>query len=316
MNRVTRTCRPGQRRLRRRTLDSDPAAVGRARRTRRPRGHRYRRAAGGRLCPRFRPVDLWQPLTASVDNVENRNWRGFVAMGRLRRGATMREPSRVELDVIRGPSSPRGIRTRIPAGECGSRLARRDRRLRPHDVLDFLGATGFVLLIACANVAGLLLVRATRRASEFAVRASLGAGRGRLVRQLLTESLLFSIVAGLLGLLLASWTTQAFVALAPASIPRLDEIAIDGRVAVFAIAISVATALIFGLAPARAVSRIDVSDGAQGAPARDIAGDAASLGACGRRGRACADAVCERRTADARVHEHDGLGSRVQGARA
>jgi putative ABC transport system permease protein len=122
----------------------------------------------------------------------------------------------------------------------------------------FLGATAFVLLIACANVAGLQLVRATRRASEFAVRTSLGAGGGHLVRQFLSESLVISLVGGFLGLLLASWTTRAFVSMAPAGIPRLDEVTIDGRVALLTVLLSVATAAIFGLAPARQASRMDL----------------------------------------------------------
>ncbi len=246
----------------RRTLNADPAAVGRALNI----DGRAVTVIG--VLPEDAyiadfDVEVWQPLTASIDNVDNRKWRGFMAIGRLAPGVTVTQ-LRAQLETVRNQ-----LATAYPDAnaEWGTRaVSLRDQMVGSArtTLWMFLSATAFILLIACANVAGLLLVRATRRASEFAVRASLGAGRGRLVRQLLTESLLFSIVAGLLGLLLASWTTQAFVALAPASIPRLDEIAIDGRVAVFAIAISVATALIFGLAPARAASRIDVSTALKG----------------------------------------------------
>jgi len=246
-----------------RTLHGDPSAVGR---TLNMDGRAVTLIGvlpKDAYVPELDFVQVWQPLTASLDRVDNRKWRGFIGIGRLAPGATMTE-LRAQLETVRNQ-----LAAAYPDAnaEWGARaVSLRDQTVgsTKATLWMFLGATAFVLLIACANVAGLLLVRATRRASEFAVRASLGAGRGRLVRQLLTESLVFSVVAGLLGLLLASWTTQAFVALAPASIPRLDEVAIDARVAVFAIAISVATALIFGLAPAREASRIDVSTALKG----------------------------------------------------
>ena len=203
-------------------------------------------------------VQVWKPLTASIDNVTNRQWRGFTAIGRLAGGAS-RETLGAELETIRArlaqayPEANKdwglrivGLRTQV-VGDISRTL------------WIFLGAVGFVLLIACANVASLLLVRASGRAAEFAVRVSLGARRGRLAQQLVTESLVLSLVGGAFGLLLAGWTTSAFVALAPARIPRLAEVSIDGRVMAFAFLLSVATALIFGSAPARQASRADVN---------------------------------------------------------
>jgi putative ABC transport system permease protein len=221
--------------------------------------------------PQFDFVQVWTPLTASIDNVDNRKWRGFMAIGRLAAGVTVPQ-LRAELDTVRAQ-----LAAAYPDAnaEWGTRVAGLREQMvgsTRRTLWTFLGATAFVLLIACANVAGLLLVRATRRASEFAVRASLGASRGRLVRQLLTESIVFSVTGGLLGLLLASWTTRAFVLVAPQSIPRLDEVAIDGRVAAFAVMLSVATAVVFGLAPARRASHVDVSGvlkGARHGSARD-----------------------------------------------
>jgi len=114
-----------------------------------------------------------------------------------------------------------------------------------------LGAVSFILLIACANVANLMLARGAARRQEVAVRASLGASRMRLIRQLLTESALLALLGGTLGLLVASWTLPALVALVPEGmIPRLDEVTINGQVLAFTLILSLATSLLFGLAPA------------------------------------------------------------------
>jgi putative ABC transport system permease protein len=117
-------------------------------------------------------------------------------------------------------------------------------------LLMLIVAVGFVLLIACANVANLLLVRATGRGKELAIRLALGAGKWRVVRQMLTESLLLSLFGGGAGLLVAKWTREALLALRPTSLPRFNAIEIDGRVLLFTLAISIAAGLLFGLVPA------------------------------------------------------------------
>lgn len=118
-----------------------------------------------------------------------------------------------------------------------------------------LGAVGFVLLIACANVAGLLMARGTARRREIAVRTALGAGRSRLLAQLLTESLVLALAGGIGGLLLGSWLLSALIQLAPDNLPRLDEVTLDWRVALFTLAATVIVGVIFGLAPALQASK-------------------------------------------------------------
>jgi putative ABC transport system permease protein len=126
-------------------------------------------------------------------------------------------------------------------------------------LLVVLGAVGFVLLIACANVAGLLVARGAARRREIAVRTALGAGRGQLIRQLLTESLVLAIAGGLAGMLVANWALDLLVGAAPENLPRLGDIALDWRVGAFAFVATLAVGVLFGLAPALSSSRPDVN---------------------------------------------------------
>src|SRR5437879_2753640 len=148
------------------------------------------------------------------------------------------------------------------AGQSCAVVRMRDDMVRDVRLTLYLlwGAVAVVLLIACANTATLLLGKATGRTREIAVRAALGASRRRIVKQLVAESLLLSLVAGLSGLLLAYWGSKALVALAPANLPRLAETGIDGWVLAFTFGISMITSLLFGLVPAIYASRVELSN--------------------------------------------------------
>jgi putative ABC transport system permease protein len=170
-------------------------------------------------------------------------------VGRLREGASL-EQAQAEVATINRRLEHENPHTNA---KLGARVVPLHEDLVTDSrtaLLLLLGAVGFLLLIACVNVANLLLARAIARQREMSIRVSLGAGRGRLIRQVLTETALLGLAGGVLGVVLATWGVQALLALAPEGLPRVSEIRVDTATLLFAALMSLGTALLFGLAPA------------------------------------------------------------------
>ncbi len=180
-------------------------------------------------------------------------------VARLKPNVSMAQ-AQAEMDTISQRLAQNYVETN---SDWGVRLTELHERLVGElrtSLLILLGAVAFVLLIACANVANLLLARAAYRQKEIAVRTALGASRLRVVRQLLTESVLLSVVSGLIGLALSIWLIKLLIAISPANTPRIDEIGIDLRVFGFTLGVTVLAGLLFGLFPALQTSRPNLNE--------------------------------------------------------
>lgn len=199
----------------------------------------------------FRLSDVYVPLGQWTDStfLDRRVGMGMDAVGRLKGSVTLTQ-ARADMDRV-----AQALAQAYPDADKGSGITVLP--LKQDMVGDvapllyiLLGAVGFVLLIACVNIANLLLARSTGRSREFAIRAALGAGRWRVVRQLLTESILLSVTGGILGLLLAAWGTRAAIAVLPQALPRSGSIGLDMKVLLFTLGVSLFAGILFGLAPA------------------------------------------------------------------
>ena len=206
-----------------------------------------------------RPVDYYTPLAVTGNMSTDRSRHGSMrAIGRLKPGVTL-EAAAADLD---------GLMRRLAEADPGPENEHRSfgqflterisGEARP-TLLVLMGAALLVLLIACANVASLMLARGTMRSSEFAVRTAIGAGRGRLVRQLLTENLVLAGAGGLAGIALAYAACDTLVRHGPSAIPRLAQVELDRTVLLFALALTVATGLVAAIAPTLAAKRLDVN---------------------------------------------------------
>jgi putative ABC transport system permease protein len=203
-------------------------------------------------------TQIWVPIALGPNDPQQRGNHGLNALGRLRTGASLAQ-AQAEVDTI-----TKGFQLKYPNNydrEFGLTLVTAPVEVfgdvRPALVV-LLMAVGAVLLIACANVANLLLARSEARQKELAIRVVLGAGRGRIVRQLLTESMVLSTLGGAAGVALAYGLTRGLVALDPLKIPRVQDIAIDGRVLAFTAVIATITGILFGIVPAIQSSRADL----------------------------------------------------------
>jgi predicted permease len=218
-----------------------------------------------------RMTDLWLPVTMQPAIMHDRDWlsdRGaswLLLIGRLAPGVTLAQAragfttlTLQAIDAAAQATGPRTARADTVAVGSGARGLSSVRRVYGESLATLMAVVGLVLLVVCANVANLLLARGAARGRELGVRMALGAGRTRLVRQLLTESVILSALGGVVGLLLAAWGSRALLVLAsggPTPIPL--DIGLDWRVVAFTGAVTVLTAVLFGLVPAMRATRVD-----------------------------------------------------------
>ena len=215
-------------------------------------------------------VDVWQPVNPEDARYANRGGFWIMPLARLKRGITLAQ-AQLEMDVLAQalekayPQQNKGVGAEvIPLYETLYKSSQ-------DSLYPLLGAVGFILLIGCVNVANLMLSRTESRRKEYSVRASLGAGRRRLMQQLLVESGLLTLLGGLLGVLLSFWGIHPLGAMSK-NLPDAENIRINGRVLLFAGGLSLLTALLFGMAPAFRASRADLQDALREGESRTATG--------------------------------------------
>ena len=202
-------------------------------------------------------TQIWVPSAVELSE-EPRTNRAWSAIARLNRGATVKQ-TQARLSAVNAQLARQFRETNKGWDVSVSTLHQMlVREVRP-SLLALLGAVGLVLLIACANIANLLLARSAVRQKEIAIRAATGATRTRILRQVLTESLLLSVIGGIAGLLLSIWLTRVLMSMLPEGAPRLGQVGIDYRVLTFSLGVSALTGILFGIVPALQASKLDVT---------------------------------------------------------
>ncbi len=217
---------------------------------------------------------IWLPGNTIFPETESRSAHNYRVVGRLKKDVSLAQ-AQAQMTLI-------GTRLEEKFPESNKDKGVAVTELRDALVGDFrrtlylmLGAVGLVLLIACANLANMLLARAVARSREMTIRLAVGAGRWRIVRQLLTESVTMAAFAGIAGVALAYWGARTLVALAPAEVPRLAEAGVDGRVLLFAVCISLVSSVLFGLAPALQILRVDLNKSLKQGSSKAVGGSSA-----------------------------------------
>lgn len=207
----------------------------------------------------FAKTEMWLPIALTNEQRANRGSHHLAVIARLKPGATL-EQAQSQLAGIAKRAAEQNPEESKDWGTSVNLVHEQVVGASRKAILILLGAVAFVLLISCANVANLLLARSTSRQKEIAIRTALGAGRARIVRQLLTESLLLSIAGGALGVILASWGVRLLLLFSSDKLPRVAEIHVDSRVLWFTLGVSLLTGLLFGLVPALQVSKPDLNE--------------------------------------------------------